>query len=176
MNDSVGCKIALTAIFVAVIMGGLGFVTGFLTHALLVADMPDEGAAVVVQEANPDAQSAGEAMVPTDVPDLPEPTPLPTIADLPSTSEEDAFALFWEVWHLVERDYYGDLPTDDELTFGAIRGAMNTLDDPNIRQMKPLSEKPVPSTYSVRYALEVNQGTFSALGIEPGDVLILPGD
>jgi carboxyl-terminal processing protease len=137
MNDSVGCKIALTAIFVAVIMGGLGFVTGFLTHALLVADVPGELAEVVVQEAIPDAQSVGEALAPTDVPDLPEPSPLPTIADVPSTSEEDAFALFWEVWHLIERDYYGDLPGDDEMTFGAIRGAMNTLDDPNTAFLEP---------------------------------------
>jgi carboxyl-terminal processing protease len=137
MNDSVGCKIALTAIFVAVIMGGLGFVTGFLTHALLVADAPGEQAAVVVQEAIPDPPSVGEALTPTDVPDLPEPTPLTTIADVPSTSEEDAFALFWEVWHLIERDYYGDLPDDDEMTFGAIRGAMNTLDDPNTAFLEP---------------------------------------
>ena len=137
MNDSVGCKIALTAIFVAVIMGGLGFVTGFLTHALLVADIPGELAAVAGQEAIPDAQSLGEALAPTDVPDLPEPTPLPTIADVPSTSEKDAFALFWEVWHHVERDYYGDLPDDDEMTFGAIRGAMNTLDDPNTAFLEP---------------------------------------
>jgi carboxyl-terminal processing protease len=137
MNDSVGCKIALTAMLVAVVMGGLGFVTGFLTHALLVADVLGEQPAVVVQEEISDTQSLGEALAPTDVPDLPEPTPPPTIVDVPSTGEEDAFALFWEVWHLVERDYYGDLPDDDEMTFGAIRGAMNTLDDPNTAFLEP---------------------------------------
>ena len=43
-----------------------------------------------------------------------------------------------------------------------------------IHRMKPLSEKPVVSGYSVRYALEVNAGTFEALGVQAGDRLTLP--
>jgi len=43
-----------------------------------------------------------------------------------------------------------------------------------ILDMKPLSEKPVLSTYSVRYALEVNQGEFQKLGIHAGDRVTLP--
>ncbi|NLF10448.1 MAG: hypothetical protein GX597_01525, partial [Anaerolineaceae bacterium] len=38
MSGSNGCKILVTALVVAVIMGGLGFVSGFLTHTVLVAD------------------------------------------------------------------------------------------------------------------------------------------
>ncbi|MBI9102133.1 MAG: DUF192 domain-containing protein [Spirochaetales bacterium] len=44
-----------------------------------------------------------------------------------------------------------------------------------IHHMEPFSEKPVPSAGSVRYALEVNQGRFSELGIVPGDKLEFPG-
>lgn len=45
-----------------------------------------------------------------------------------------------------------------------------------IHRMKPLSEKPVPSSHSVRYALEVPAGTFEELGIAPGQRLDLPPD
>jgi hypothetical protein len=43
-----------------------------------------------------------------------------------------------------------------------------------IKEMEPYSLRPVESTYSVRYALEVNRGTFDRLGIEPGDKINLP--
>jgi hypothetical protein len=43
-----------------------------------------------------------------------------------------------------------------------------------IHDMKPLSEDSVESARSVRYALEVNQGTFERLGIEPGYTVDLP--
>ena len=37
-----------------------------------------------------------------------------------------------------------------------------------IHDLEPLSLRPVSSRVSVRYALEVNQGRFAELGIEPG--------
>ncbi len=40
--------------------------------------------------------------------------------------------------------------------------------------MKPFSERNIESNYSVRYALEVNRGTFERLGLEPGDRIDLP--
>jgi len=43
-----------------------------------------------------------------------------------------------------------------------------------IHHMEPFSEKPVPSMSSVRYALELNQGRFGELGIEPGDKVSFP--
>lgn len=48
----------------------------------------------------------------------------------PRAEESDAFDIFWEAWRLVERDFYGELPSDVELTYGAIRGSLSTLDDP----------------------------------------------
>ena len=45
-----------------------------------------------------------------------------------------------------------------------------------IHQMKPLSERAVQSSHSVRYALEVPQGTFAELGIKPGYRIDLPED
>lgn len=44
----------------------------------------------------------------------------------------------------------------------------------DIRDLEPLSEAPVSSTRSVRYALEVPQGWFAQVGIKEGDRLELP--
>lgn len=43
-----------------------------------------------------------------------------------------------------------------------------------IKDMEPYSERVVESTYSVRYALEVNRGVFDKLGVRPGDTIDLP--
>ena len=38
--------------------------------------------------------------------------------------------VFWEAWERVEEHFYGDLPSPQERTYGAIRGALELLDDP----------------------------------------------
>jgi uncharacterized membrane protein (UPF0127 family) len=43
-----------------------------------------------------------------------------------------------------------------------------------IYDMSPHSRRSVHSTHAVRYALEVNQGTFEKLGITPGYVIKIP--
>jgi carboxyl-terminal processing protease len=53
------------------------------------------------------------------------PMPIPT----PRDETEEAFQLFWEVWDLVQRHYYDDLPTMQEITYAAIRGMLDVLDD-----------------------------------------------
>jgi carboxyl-terminal processing protease len=136
MSESSGCKIAITAVIVAIIMGGLGFATGFFTRALLYPSTPATAQTIVVEvtsapmpaEANP---LPTDLSAPTQPSLLPTPTAGPAvIAPPPGSSGNQAFDLFWEAWALIQRDYYGDLPTDDEMTYGAIRGAINTLDDP----------------------------------------------
>lgn len=55
-----------------------------------------------------------------------------------ATTEEAAdFGLFWEAWHLVERNFFGDLPEMHQVTWGAIRGALNTLEDPHTTFIEP---------------------------------------
>lgn len=48
----------------------------------------------------------------------------------PRAEEPEAFDLFWEAWGYVEQDFYGELPSDTELTYGAIEGSLTALDDP----------------------------------------------
>lgn len=50
---------------------------------------------------------------------------------------DDDFDVFWEAMNLLYRDFYGDLPEDEDATFGAIRGVINELDDPNTSFMEP---------------------------------------
>lgn len=46
------------------------------------------------------------------------------------TADNDAFGLYWEVWDLVEKEFYGQLPDQTELTYSAIRGSLAALNDP----------------------------------------------
>jgi carboxyl-terminal processing protease len=52
------------------------------------------------------------------------------VDDQPSDTESEEFSLYWEVWHRVEEKFYGDVPAKPVSTYGAIRGALATLDDP----------------------------------------------
>jgi carboxyl-terminal processing protease len=138
-------------------MGVLGFGAGFLTHAVLVADPPGEASALIVEvtavpaqeeptlapeavtvEVAPETGSGTEEAVqaPATEPAA-EPTaaPAPTIEIPPESGT--TFDLFWEAWQLIQRDYYGDLPTEEEMTYGAIRGAVNTLGDPFTAFIEP---------------------------------------
>jgi len=56
-----------------------------------------------------------------------------------SASAEEAtdFSVFWEAWHLVESHFFGDLPDMQHMTWGAIRGALTTLDDPHTTFLEP---------------------------------------
>lgn len=47
------------------------------------------------------------------------------------------FDLFWEAWNLVEKEFYGELPTDTGVTYGAIRGSLAALDDPYTLFVEP---------------------------------------
>lgn len=48
----------------------------------------------------------------------------------PRAEESTAFDLYWEVWGLLEKEFYGELPSDAETSYAAIRGSLTALDDP----------------------------------------------
>ncbi len=51
--------------------------------------------------------------------------------------EASEFGVFWEAWHLVEGRFFGDLPDMQRVTWGAIRGALTTLEDPHTTFLEP---------------------------------------
>jgi carboxyl-terminal processing protease len=56
---------------------------------------------------------------------------IPTRVLHPRADEPPEFQIFWEAWGYVERDFYGELPADDqELAYSAIRGMLQAVDDP----------------------------------------------
>jgi carboxyl-terminal processing protease len=55
----------------------------------------------------------------------------------PEAEESSGFSIFWEAWHLVENDFYGTLPSMQQVAWGAIRGSLATLDDPYTAFLEP---------------------------------------
>ena len=90
-----------------------------------------------------------------------------TTEEAQSTEEPEAFErrevdftsedldLLWEVWEIVEEEFDGQLPTEDELTYAVIRGLLESLDDENTRFTPPEAAE------LVRERME---GTFEGIG------------
>jgi carboxyl-terminal processing protease len=54
-----------------------------------------------------------------------------------SADESAEFGVFWEAWHLVEGNFFGNLPEMNPVTWRAIRGALTVLDDPHTTFLEP---------------------------------------
>jgi carboxyl-terminal processing protease len=54
-----------------------------------------------------------------------------------AADEAAEFGVFWEAWHLVEAHFFGDLPEMQQVAWGAIRGALDTLGDPHTTFLEP---------------------------------------
>lgn len=52
--------------------------------------------------------------------------------------ELEQFDLFWEAWHIIEQEFFGELPDPKELTYGSIRGALRILDDSATILVEPM--------------------------------------
>lgn len=120
-------KFLLVSIAVLALAAGT-FAAGFGSAYLLTSEGEEEllarpaGPATPTPVAVPAVESseAEPTIAPTATP-----FPVPT----PKTEAEESFQLFWEVWDLVQRHYYDELPSMQEITYAAIRGVLDTLDD-----------------------------------------------
>ncbi len=52
------------------------------------------------------------------------------VNDQPTAEAAGNFSLYWEVWNRVEEQFYGNIPSEPTSTYGAIKGALATLNDP----------------------------------------------
>jgi carboxyl-terminal processing protease len=57
--------------------------------------------------------------------------------DQPTDEQVNDFSIYWEAWHHVEEQFYGDLPQSPVSTYGAIKGALATLQDPYTLFIEP---------------------------------------
>lgn len=165
MSNSSGCKIALLVVLAALFAGAMGFASGFASHAIWVA--MEENPFEQIQGEAPEIPEAIEA-IPSETeaqPTLP-PTPAPTIDIPPATGQ--AFDLFWEAWSLIQQDYYGDLPTEEEMINGAIRGAVETVGDPYTAFVDPDAAEHRRQTEGGSY-----EGIGATVSMEDGRLVIV---
>ena len=82
---------------------------------------------------------------------------------------EDAGMLF-----VFDRDGQQSFWMENTLIPLSIAYISHTGEIREIYDLAPRSRRSVQSIHAVRYALEVNQGTFEKLGIKPGYIIALP--
>jgi len=109
----VGCLQVLLVGLVALILVSSGFLAGYAASSLL--HRPGAPAAFPSTGKGEQQPEAGAR----------------------TTQESKTFNLFWEAWGLIQQDFYGKLPNDREMTYGAIRGVIRTLNDPNTVLIEP---------------------------------------
>ncbi len=61
---------------------------------------------------------------------------LPTVERAPSEDPAD-LQIFWEVWHLLERDFYGEKPKTTKRLYGAVHGLTEAFADPYTHFVEP---------------------------------------
>lgn len=86
------------------------------------------------------------------------------------TSQDAAedFSVFWEAWSKIEESYIGGLPTSRQLTYGAVRGAIDVLGDPYTIFIEPVARE------QERESLRGNFGGVGAvLELNENDEIIL---
>lgn len=59
------------------------------------------------------------------------------VKDQPTDTTGQNIGLYWEVWNRVGEQFYGGVPTDSNLTYGAIKGSLAVLDDPYTIFLEP---------------------------------------
>ena len=100
--------------------------------------------------------------------------------------EEIDFSLFYEAWNLVEREFDGDVPLNEEILYSAIEGSLDILGDEYTRFIRPevaarLREDAGGSVEGIgAYVRETEEGLFEIVRPIPGQPAdfagLLPGD
>jgi carboxyl-terminal processing protease len=103
------------------------------------------------------------------------------------TDAREHFTHFWEVWHLLQNNYYVQPLDNNELVDGAIEGMLSTLNDPNTRYLPPREEQAARDGMAgefqgigaeienvngdVRIVSPFEGSPAEAAGLQPGDIL-----
>jgi carboxyl-terminal processing protease len=64
---------------------------------------------------------------------------------------QDQFRIFWESWQIVQDNFYGAPVEPSTLTYGAIRGALDSLDDPHTWFAEPQEAERIREAASGQY-------------------------
>lgn len=97
-----------------------------------------------------------------------------TISDTVSAAVPPAnFGVFWEAWDLLKREFYGELPQGQAVTYAAIRGVLSTLGDPNTVLVEPVQHQREKEEFSGEFG---GIGAFVAMNEEGQLVIVAPID
>ena len=148
-NNSVSVvKIFLGIIFAFVLVAsafGAGFGAG-AASARVQAAVPITVQSVPEVDGRPAPTAPAPALpsptgvAPSPTPARPTATPAPPRAGANNTASDDELfdeALFREVWGLLKKQFYGDLPQGKEITYDAIRGLVERLGDQHTAFVDP---------------------------------------
>jgi len=82
----------------------------------------------------------------------------------------DDFTIFWEAWGWVERSFIGEMPSAQQIAYGAVRGALGTLNDPYTVFIEPVVRE------QERDSLRGNFGGIGAtiVRLETGEAVLEP--
>lgn len=88
----------------------------------------DADSAEMVSESE---EEVAQAATPTAPPPLPTPLPSPTVVTGPPIEdlEVEDLDLFFEAWSIMEEEFYGPLPSVDQLNYALINAAIESLND-----------------------------------------------
>ncbi len=111
-------------VVLAIVMVAVSFAVGYQ-----VGDQANASTAITerVITATPAPSGETPSPIPETSEDLPdEPTSEPDVDPL---SDEASLQVLREVWDIIDEQFYGEMPSPEERTYGAIRGLLSTLDD-----------------------------------------------
>ena len=118
----------------------------------------------------------------------------PSTSDVPTVASTDFdYELVQEVLGLLEEQFYGEIPDQQTLTYGAIRGMLLTLDDPYTSFIDPqitsiLNEDASGSFEGIGATVTMREDGYleivslisgqpaEAAGVLPGDIVLAVGD
>lgn len=69
----------------------------------------------------------------------------------------DEFSVFWEAWDRIGSNYIGEVPTNQDITYGATHGSIRVLDDPYTIFVEPVARE---------QERERLRGNFGGVGVE----------
>jgi carboxyl-terminal processing protease len=64
-------------------------------------------------------------------------SPSLSLAEANVQEEAKGFDVFWEAWHILQRDFFGQKPDATQRTYGAIKGLVETYEDPYTYFIEP---------------------------------------
>lgn len=133
------------------------------------------------------SQEAAQAQVGPPSTVTPTPDPRDALTQPPDGIAEQ-FGVFWQVWNLIQQEYVASPVDQTQLLYGAIRGMLESLDDPYSVFFDPATHKLQQATLEGSYegigtAIDLKEGLITiitvfegspaaAAGLQSGDVLL----